>query len=72
LRGRSRRVWVYLKPSDVEYIQTVQNLLGLESFSDTVRFVIRLCRLMLPRANLVSRLVSEMLGEENLNSTKKY
>ena len=72
MRGRSRRVWVYLKPSDVEYIQTVQNLLGLESFSDTVRFVIRLCRLMLPRANLVSRLVSEMLGEENLNPAKKY
>ncbi len=68
MRGRSRRVWVYLKPSEVEYVQTVQSLLGLESTSDTIRFVIRLCRLMLPHANLVSKLVSEMLGEENLKN----
>jgi len=71
LQRKSTRVWVYLKPSDIQYIQTVQHILGLESTSDTIRFVIRLCRLMIPRANLVSKIVSEMLGEENLNSTKR-
>jgi len=61
------RVWSYLGGSDLEYVETVQRILGLESRSETIRFLIRLCRLIIPRANIISRIVTEVLNEENIS-----
>ena len=69
-RSRGVKFWVYLKPSEIEYVQTIQHVLGLDSTSETMRFMIRLCRLLLPRANLVTRIVSEALKVEESKSLK--
>jgi len=59
------RIQVFLDESDVKYIQMVRNLLGIESNSEAVRFLIKLLRLILPRAPYVAQVVSRLMEEGN-------
>ena len=43
----------------------MKRVLGLESMSETLRFIIRLCRLIVPRADIVQRIVLMALQEAN-------
>jgi len=68
-----KRIVVYLDQSDVEFIEAVKNMLGFEDYSGTVRFLIKLLRLILPHANYVARLVMQWMEEGSENElTRTY
>ncbi|MBW2675746.1 MAG: hypothetical protein JRD89_20460 [Deltaproteobacteria bacterium] len=69
MKRPKERVWTYIGGADLEYVEAVQRVLGLESKSETLRFIIRLCKLMVPRADIVNRIVLTALQEE-LNPKK--
>ena len=70
MRERSERVWTYLKPYDLEYLDSVRVLLSGDpptmSRGEALQFCLRLLRLILPRADLITRVVPILL-EENRN-----
>ena len=59
-----QRVVVYLDESDVEYLNSVRTLIGTHSMSDTVRFCLKLLRLIIPRATYIAKLISLIMSEE--------
>lgn len=58
------KIQVFLDESDIEYVSSVKNLLGFESKSETVRFIIKLLKLILPKAPYVAYIVSELMKQE--------
>ena len=56
---------VYLDEEDIDYIDSVGKLIGAKSRSEAIRFCIKLLRLILPRANLISKIVLRYLEEVN-------
>jgi len=60
---RSERVWTYLKPYDLEYLKSLQEVMGFPTLSETLRFSLRLLRVVLPQSSLVSWFVREMFEE---------
>jgi hypothetical protein len=64
-------VWVYLKREDLEFIDGVRTLIGAGSRGETIKFLLRLLRLMIPRADLVVRFVSQALSEEERQLLQK-
>lgn len=59
---RRQRVQVYLDESDMEYVSAVKSLCGFSSTSEATRFCIKLLRMILPKANLIARIVAEVLA----------
>jgi len=68
--GRSERVWTYLKPYDLDYLDAVRVLLSGNppkmSRGEALRFCLRLLRAVLPRVELITRVVPLVL-EKNLD-----
>ena len=58
---------MYLRPEELEFLDGVMQLTGIRSRGETARFLLRLLRLIIPRVDLVTRLVAEILSEETLN-----
>ena len=64
---RSERVWTYLKPYDLEYLDGVRILLSGDppkmSRGEALQFCLRLLRLILPRVDLITEVVANVLRE---------
>jgi len=56
------RVWLYLKPDDVEFLNNVGSLIGCTSRHKQIEFVIKTFRLIIPHATLAPSVISELLG----------
>ena len=58
------RVQVFFDETDMQYIYSVRKVAGFESNSETVRFLVKLLRLILPKAPYVAYIISELMREE--------
>ena len=60
-RGSKIRSWVYLTEDDYEYIEVVKLVIGESKVSSTIRFLIKLLRIILPNLPNVVKEVKEGL-----------
>jgi len=60
-----KKIMVALDSSDVEYIENIKELTGIETNSEAVRFAIKLLRLILPHASHVAKILLETMNSEN-------
>ena len=49
----TRRVWVYLDRSDVEFLEKLGTLIGETTLSGTIKFAIKLVRMIVPSPDLI-------------------
>jgi len=59
-----KKIMVALDSSDVEYIENIKKLTGIESNSEAVRFAIKLLRLILPHASHIAKILMESMNNE--------
>ena len=65
------RVQVFFDESDMQYIYSVRKVAGFESNSETVRFLVKLLRLILPKAPYVAYIISELMREEETKNNRR-
>jgi len=57
------RVWLYLKPDDVEFLNNIGCLTGCTTKHKQIEFVIKTFRLLIPDPTLAPIVISEFLGD---------
>jgi len=60
---KGEKVWVRLKPHQVEFLDWIGTVLGTRSRSDQIKFALDLLRFILPRIDAVIEIVALMLQE---------
>jgi len=60
-----KKIMVALDSSDVEYIENIKKLTGIETNSEAIRFAIKLLRLILPHASLIAKILIESMNSKN-------
>ena len=60
------RVWLYLKPDDVEFLNNVGSLTGCATRHKQIEFVIKTFRLLIPDPTLAPFVISELLDDINI------
>ena len=58
-----KRVWLYLKPDDVKFLNNVGYLIGCTTRHKQIEFVIKTFRLLIPDPTLTPFVISELLGD---------
>ena len=64
VRERKSRIQVYLDKDDVEFIETIMLFTGIKKRSEAVRFVLKMFRLIFPRAHYFANIVYRLMQEE--------
>ena len=54
-----KRVFVYFDDSDIEYLDAIGRVCGVERRSEQIRFCMKLLRMILPRVGDVVEIVSK-------------
>jgi len=66
------RVWIYLKPDDVAFLDIIGGLIGTSSGHEQIEFTIKLCRLIIPDARIVPHILSKIsLDTNNTGEVKR-
>jgi len=58
-----KRVWLYLKPDDVKFLNNIGCLIGCTTRHKQIEFVIKTFRLLIPDPTLAPFVISELLGD---------
>ena len=64
VREKKSRLQVYLDKDDIEYVESIMFFTGIKSRSEAVRFILKMFRLIFPRARYFASIVSRLIEEE--------